>query len=145
MNKIISFNISKLYVKELGTLARNLSLTVLELAKTKQIPSKMVEDLDAAIREYDGAVGKITASEAAQVSAQLDDQRDDVILALKGLAMAAKYRSNETIRSAGRQLEDAIRHRGWQMQAHSYVAETNAITRITSYNVCYTKLLRYLL
>ncbi len=130
MKKIISFNISKLYVKELGTLARNVSGSARGLVRGNLIPLKMVDDLDAAIVVYDGAVGKITASEATQLSARLDDDRDDVVLALKGLVMSAKYRSNEPIRLAGRLLEEAIRHRGWQMQAESYAAETNAINQL---------------
>lgn len=130
MKKIISFNISKLYVKELGTLARNISITSRVLINNNLIPQKMVDDLDSAIVVYDGAVGKITASEAAAVSAQLDDERDDVIMAIKGLVLAAKYRTNEPIRMAGRKLEEAIRHRGWNMQAESYASETNAINQL---------------
>ena len=91
------------------------------------IPQIILSNISDVLVLYDGAVGKITASEATLLSGQLDDE---LILALKGLVMATRYRTNETIKSAGRKLEDAIRHRGWHMQSDSYAAETNEINQL---------------
>lgn len=130
MKKIISLNLTRLYVKEIGSLGRNVVQTATASPANGIIPQKILADISAALVVYDGAVGKITPSEAAALSVTLDDERDNIILGLKGLAMASRYRNNDAIKSAGRKVEDAIRRRGWQMQADSYLAETNEINQL---------------
>lgn len=130
MKKIISFSLSRLFVKELGTLARNVELVVKGLLSGKLIPQKLVDDLTAGIATYDRAVGKLTPSELAELAKTFDDERDSIILAIKGLVISARYRMEEAVRSAGKKIEAAIRHRGWQMQEASYAAETNEINQL---------------
>lgn len=130
MKKIISFNIGRLFVTELGTLARNLQDAVKGLLTVKLIPQKMVDDLDAAIVVYNRSVGKLTASELTELAKKLDDERDDLYLAIKGVVVSSRYRPEENVRSAGRRLEDAFRHRGWSMQNESYGTETTLIDQL---------------
>lgn len=130
MKKIVKISLTRLFVKEMGTLARNVLTVVKELLSAKLIPQKMVDDLTAAVEAYNRTVGKITSSMFTAMAKQLDQERDNILLALKGLVVSARYRVEEEVRSAGRQLEEAIRHRGWQMQLDSYVAETNEINQL---------------
>lgn len=130
MKKVINLSLTRLYVNELGTLGRNVLQVASASAANNIIPQIILSNISDVLVLYDGAVGKITASEATLLSGQLDDERDELIWALKGLVMATRYRTNEAIKSAGRKLEDAIRHRGWHMQSDSYAAETNEINQL---------------
>jgi hypothetical protein len=130
MKKIISFNMARLLVKELGTLARNVQNSVKGLLTVKQIPQKLVDDLDAAVVVYNSSVGALTPSELAELAEQYDDERGNIELAIKGVVLSTKYRPEENIRAAGRRLEEAIRHRGWSMQTESYGTETTLIDQL---------------
>lgn len=111
-------------------MARNVELVVKGLLSGKLIPQKLVDDLTAAIAAYDRAVGKLAPSELAALAKAFDDERDSIILAIKGLVVSARYRMEEAVRTAGKKLEEAIRHRGWQLQEDSYAAETNEINQL---------------
>jgi hypothetical protein len=105
-------------------------LVVKGLLSGKLIPQKLVDDLTVAIAAYDRAVGKLAPSELAALAKTFDDERDSIVLAIKGLVISARYRMEEAVRSAGKKLASCIRHRGWQMQEASYAAETNEINQL---------------
>lgn len=46
------------------------------------------------------------------------------------MVLSTKYRPEENIRTAGRRLEEAIRHRGWSMQDESYRLETTLVDQL---------------
>ena len=130
MKRIIAFNIARLFVKELGTLARNVQDAVKGLLSVKLIPQKLVDDLDAAVVVYNRSVGALTPSELAELAKSIDDERGNIELAIKGVVLSTKYRPEENIRTAGRRLEEAIRHRGWSMQNESYGTETTLVDQL---------------
>lgn len=130
MKRIIAFNIARLFVKELGTLARNVQNAVKGLLSVKLIPQKLADDLDAAVVVYNRSVGALTPSELAELAKSIDDERGNIELAIKGVVLSTKYRPEENIRTAGRRLEEAIRHRGWSMQDESYSSETTLVDQL---------------
>lgn len=121
---------ARLLVTELGSLARNLQSVVKGLLTAKVVPQKLVDDLDAAVVVYNRSVGALTPSELSELAKSIDDERGNIELAVKGVVLSTKYRTEENIRSAGRRLEEAIRHRGWSMQDESYSSETTLVNQL---------------
>lgn len=130
MKKLIAFNMARLFVTELGTLARNVQNAVKGLLTVKLIPQKLADDLDAAVVVYNHSVGALAPSELAELAEKYDDERGNIEMATKGMVLSAKYRPEENVRAAGRRLEEAIRHRGWSMQNESYGTETTLVDQL---------------
>ncbi|MBP8849708.1 MAG: hypothetical protein KBG80_04045 [Breznakibacter sp.] len=79
MKKVINLSLTRLYVNELGTLGRNVLQVASASAANNIIPQIILSNISDVLVLYDGAVGKITASEATLLSGQLDDERDELI------------------------------------------------------------------
>jgi len=99
---------ARLFVKELGTLARNVKDAVSGVLAVKLIPQKLVDDLDAAVVVYNRSVGSLTPSELTELAAKFDNERGNIEMAVEGVVISAKYRPEEKIRSAGRRMEEVF-------------------------------------
>ncbi|TCN70131.1 DUF6261 family protein [Acetobacteroides hydrogenigenes] len=114
--RILSLDLSKLQVKEVGSLAAFVIKRLMVLLTGKHVPQKMVDNILDANKDFDRAVGSNVNPEQTKVLHLKDDVCDSSLQELKGLAIAATVRRDENVRSAGERVLTAIRHRGYNMQ-----------------------------
>ncbi len=130
MKKIQPFSLSRLHVKERSAFAAIILEIVEELHGQSLIPALLVENLRGAINVHSNATVGKTSKLLTQAARQLDRERDETIRAIKGLIRVSRYRHDEARRQAGVRLEEAIRHRGWEMQDESLASETTSVEQL---------------
>jgi hypothetical protein len=116
MIRLKTLYLGKLLVKELGSLAGLVRIKLGVLVTGKHIPEKMVTNLDVALQQFDVAVGSDANPEQTKKLHAFDDLTDSSLEELKGIANGAAVRRDEKIRSAGLEVLQAIRKRGYEMQ-----------------------------
>jgi hypothetical protein len=115
MIRVLSFDLSKLQVKEVGSLSNFVIYKLDELLAGTYVPPKMVDSIKASKKDFDGAVGSNANPEETKMLHAKDDLCDDSLQELKGLAVSATRRRDERMRDAGGSIIVAIRHRGYNM------------------------------
>lgn len=116
MKQIQPLSLARLHVKERSAFAAIILEIVGELQGQNLIPALLVESLRGAISVHSNATLGKSSKLLTEAARQLDRERDDTIRAIKGLIRVARYRHDEARRWAGIRLEEAVRHRGWEMQ-----------------------------
>ena len=130
MKQIQPFSLVRLHVKERSAFAAIILEIVEELQGQNLIPALLVENLRSAISVHSNSTVGKSSKLLTQAARQLDRERDDMIRGIKGLIRVSRYRHDEARRQAGVRLEEAVRHRGWEMQDESLAAETNSVVQL---------------
>ena len=130
MVRILQVNLSKLKVKEVGSLAAFVVAKMKVLLASKQVPEKMVDSIIKANADFDEAVGSGANPEQTKELHEKDDLCDASFQELKGQAIAASLRRDESIRSAGERVLTAIRHRGYNMQEFRIPVQVDAMSQL---------------
>lgn len=130
MKQIQPLSLVRLHVKERSAYAA----TILEIAEELQglnlIPALLVDNLRGAINVHSNATVGKSSKLLTEAARQLDRERDDTVRAIKGLIRVARYRHDEARRWAGIRLEEAVRHRGWEMENESRSSETTSVVQL---------------
>ncbi|WP_047447453.1 DUF6261 family protein [Alistipes sp. ZOR0009] len=130
MTRILQVNLSRLQVKELGSLAAFLIAKLTVLVTGKHVPQKMVDTITEIKADFDGAVGSSANPEQTKELHAKDALCDASFQELKGLATAASLRRDESISSAGERVLTAIRHRGFNMQKFRIPVQVDAMNQL---------------
>lgn len=126
MKKITKFNFRKLHVGELGTFSLKLVTAISELQAARCVPEKLAERFELAHKQFNHSVGRKTDRLGTLRSKERNQERNNLILSIKGAIQMAKYRTPE-LREAAKLVENALRRRGWNMHRKTFGAKTNSI------------------
>lgn len=128
--RILSFDLSKLLVKEVGSLAIFVISKLEVLLVGKHVPQKMVDNIKETNRDFDRAVGSSANSDQNKVLHAKDDLCVSSVQELKGLATIATLRRDEKVRDSGERVLTAIRHRGYNMQEFRIPVQVKAMMQL---------------
>lgn len=126
MKRITEFNFRKLRVSELGAFSLNLVATIGELQAAGCIPKGLAERFEHVQQQHRQSIGRKTDKQGTTRSREINLERNDLILSIKGAIQMAKHRTPE-LREAARHVEYALRKRGWNMHRKTFEAKTNSI------------------
>lgn len=126
MKKITEFNLRRLHTSELGAFALNLVATASKLQAAQCIPEPLVVRLEAAQKQHSKSIGRKTDKMGTQRSKELNIERNNLILSIRGAIQMATFRTPE-LREAAHLVEDALRKRGWNLHRLPFDAKTNQI------------------
>ena len=130
MTQLVLLNLSKLQVKEVGSLALYIDEKIGPLAVKNEVFVPAITEFKDALGVFNQSVGSDANPEQTKMLHSLDSNTDESFKVLKGLASTASNRRQPNVKTAGLLVENVIRKHGYELQILPIHVEVDRVEQL---------------